>query len=382
MYFLSLKILYYWEIFLYNILNIWYYDINTLICIAMTQILEKILQYSIDQQASDIHICEWSPVTLRIKKHMSTLESAWNISKEAINSILHTLMNEDEVRVKSFLVQKDADFAYIFSNGSSFRVNAYMKIGKIAFSLRRIEAEAVSIEDLWLPEGVKKITKMKQGLVLITGPTGSWKSTSMISLLNEINLTRSEHIITVEDPIEFVFKNQKSLVSQREVWNDTQSFATALRSAMREDPDIIMIGEMRDRETVEAAMEMAETGHLVISTMHTSWSVQTVTRIINFFPPEIQNAVRYKLWDVLGWVLSQRLVQRADKQGITGIYELMFMTTGIKNLIREGTLNQIQSNIETGTQDGMVTMQKYAHKLEQEGIITKEAYEGFFDEVM
>ncbi len=346
----------------------------------MSQMLEKILTYWIQKKASDIHIAEGAPVTFRIKKKMSTLSESGDITKEAIQGILLTLMNENQARAKDFLQKKDADFAYTFKDGTGFRVNAYMKIGKIAFALRRIESEPLPMEALWLPEGVKKFTHMKQWLILVTWPTGSGKSTSMVSILNEINKNRSEHILTVEDPIEFVFKNDKSIFSQREVGNDTESFPAALRAAMREDPDVIMVGEMRDRETVEAAMEMAETGHLVISTMHTSGSVQTLTRIINFFPPEIQNAVRYKLGDVLGWVLSQRLVQKSDNSGIVGIYELMFMTTGIKNLIREWTLNQIKGNIETWMKDGMITMLRHAQQLEEQGIISKEAYEDFFQE--
>lgn len=343
-------------------------------------ILGSILKYAVKQKASDIHISGWKAISYRIKKHLVTMTDAGIIDDEKIKTILSLLMNENEERVKEFFKKKDEDFAYITDDGTSFRVNAFFKLWKISFVLRRIESDPIPMEKLGLPEWVSKFVDAKQWLILVTGPTGSWKSTSMISILNEINKTRWEHILTIEDPVEFVFKNDKSLFSQREIWNDTDSFTTALRAAMREDPDIIMVGEMRDKETVEAAMELAETGHLVISTMHTSWSVATITRLINFFPSDIQNSVRYKLWDVLSWVLSQRLVQKKDWTWIVWIYELMHMTTAIKSLIREWQLNQISQNIEMWRKDWMILMQAYAEELESRWIIEEEVYKNFFSE--
>lgn len=348
-----------------------------------TSILPNILKYAIDKKASDIHLSWDNYLSYRIQKRIITLKSAWIIKDISLKIVLLELMNNNQTRVKEFMEKKDADFAYIHKETwTSFRVNAFYKLGKIAFVLRRIESDPISMEKLWLPKWVNKFITAKQWLILITWPTGSWKSTSMISILNEINKTRSEHILTIEDPIEFVFKNDKCLFSQREVWNDTNSFATALKWAMREDPDIIVIWEMRDRETVQAAMEMAETWHLVISTMHTSGSVQTLTRLINFFPTDIQNSVKYKLWDVLSWVLSQRLVQKADWTGIVWIYEIMHMNTAIKSLIREWTLNQVKQNIEMWKKDWMILMQRYAEDLEEKWIITKESYIDFFDDDM
>jgi len=345
-------------------------------------ILGSILNYAIQQKASDIHISGWKPVSYRIKKHLVTMTQAWIIDEVKVKLILLKLMNENQERVKEFFKKRDADFAYTYDDGTSFRVNAFFKLWKISFVLRRIESDPIPMEKLGLPKGVSKFVHAKQWLILVTWPTGSWKSTSMISILNEINKSRWEHILTIEDPVEFVFKDDKSIFSQREIWNDTDWFHTALRAAMREDPDIIMVGEMRDRETVEAAMELAETGHLVISTMHTSGSVATITRLINFFPSDIQNSVRYKLWDVLSWVLSQRLIQRADGSGIVWIYELMHMTTAIKSLIREWQLNQIWQNIEMWRKDWMILMQAYADKLEAEWVINKESYKDFFQDDM
>ncbi len=345
-------------------------------------ILDSILNFSIQKQASDIHISEWKAISYRIKKKLSTMEAAWIINEVKVKVILLDLMNNNQERVKEFFKKKDADFAYISKDWTSFRVNAFFKLWKVSFVLRRIESEPIPMEKLWLPEWVKKFITAKQGLILVTGPTGSGKSTTMISILNEINKQRWEHILTIEDPVEFIFKDDKSIFSQREIWNDTEWFHTALRAAMREDPDIIMVWEMRDRETVEAAMELAETGHLVISTMHTSGSVATITRLINFFPSDIQNSIKYKLWDVLSWVLSQRLVQKADWSWIVWIFELMHMTTAIKSLIREWQLNQISQNIEMWRQDWMILMRAYADELEERWIIEKESYEDFFQDGM
>lgn len=247
-------------------------------------------------------------------------------------------------------------------------------------SLRIIENKTISINELWLPAWVKVFTELKQWLILVTWPTWSWKSTTMISIINEINKNRWEHILTIEDPVEFIFKDDKSIFSQREVWRDTWSFSNALRWAMREDPDIIMIWEMRDTETVKAALELAETWHLVISTLHTSSSVQTITRLLSFFPTEAQNGIRDKLADTLKWVLSQRLINRKDKVGRVWIYELMFVTSWIKNLIRTWVLNQIQWNIETWARQWMINMKKFADNLRDEWIIEESSYINYFKE--
>lgn len=244
------------------------------------------------------------------------------------------LLLGDDKKFQEFLVRHDMDFAYVSADGTPFRVNGFFKLGRIGFVLRRIERESKKMEDLGLPSGVSKILTSKQGLFLITGPTGSGKSTTMVSVIDRINEERQEHIITIEDPVEFIFTDKKSIFSQREVGRDTDSFVAAIRAAMREDPDIVMVGEMRDKETVEAAMNLAETGHLVFSTLHTSGSVQTINRLIQFFNPDIQSQVRVRLADSLLGVLSQRLLPRANEPGRVGIHELMFITPAIKNLIK------------------------------------------------
>ena len=251
-------------------------------------------------------------------------------------------------------------------------------MGKIGLALRRIPENIKNLVELGIPKSISKVLQAKQGLFLVTGPTGSGKSTTMASMLDAINEFRSEHILTIEDPIEYLFKNKKSIISQREVGRDTHSFTHAIRSAMREDADIIMIGEIRDAETMEIAMSLAETGHFVISTLHTSGSVQTISRMIQFFPTEIEEQIRTRIADSLVGVLSQRLVPRTDGTGRIAIREIMFATTAIRNLIHRGELTQMPNAIETSTEDGMITMRKYADTLRDRGIIEEKSYRGYF----
>lgn len=349
----------------------------------MSNNIWKILDFAIKKQASDIHISEWKPITIRVDWNLIILTEAWKITNDVIKKYTEELFNWNEFQIKNFYETHDVDFSYIDENNNAFRVNWFMRLWKISFVLRLINSSIKSMEELWLPKYVSKFTHLKQWLVLITWPTWSGKSTTMISILDEINKTRWEHIITIEDPIEFIFTDNKSIFSQRELWRDTDSFKKALKWAMREDPNIIMIWEMRDEETVRAALELAETWHLVISTLHTASSVQTINRLVSFFPSEVQNSVKDKLADTLQWVLSQRLIQKADNSWRIWIYELMFMTTWIKNLIRTWKFEQIQWNIETGSKYWMITMEKYAELLKNKWIVNEESYINYFkkDEV-
>lgn len=347
----------------------------------MASVIWPILDYTIKKWASDIHITQWSPISIRVQWVITKLDQAGIMDDQKIKILLSELFG-NQVDVDKFLDHRDADFAYVHTDGTPFRVNAFFKLNRTAFIMRMINGSPRSMEDLGLPEWVRKFTKAKQWLILVTWPTGSGKSTSMVSVLDHINRNRKEHIITIEDPVEFIFEDNNSIFSQREVGRDTKSFSNALRAAMREDPDIVMVWEMRDRETVEAAMELAETGHLVISTLHTAGSVQTLTRVVNFFHPELQHAVRYKLGDILFWVLSQRLIPKADGSWRVWIYELMFMTPGIKNLIRAGDLAQIANNIEMGQSEWMMTMKTYADKLAARWIVREEDYINYFADEM
>ena len=344
----------------------------------MTSMIEQILAHAINTKASDVHISEGDFIGFRVHGELSKFEQGGKITKELAHRLALELFMGDKEKLDEFLHRHDADFAYISADGTPFRVNGFFKLARIGFVLRRIERDAKKMEDLGLPEGVKKMLTAKQGLFLITGPTGSGKSTTMVSIIDRINETRNEHIITIEDPVEFIFTDKASIFSQREVGRDTDSFVAAIRAAMREDPDIVVVGEMRDKETVEAAINLAETGHLVFSTLHTSGSVQTVNRLVQFFHPDIQNQVRVRLGDSLLGVLSQRLIPKAEGHGRVAIHEIMYVTPAIKNLIKSGDLVQINNNIELGTQDGMISMKNSAIKLAEQGIVKEEDFMGYF----
>jgi twitching motility protein PilT len=339
--------------------------------------LEALLAHAIKISASDIHISEGEHLAFRVHGELGKLTQSPTLSIEQIEKLISELFKGDAIKIATFKERRDADFAYVSADGTPFRVNGFFKLGHIGFVMRRIERESKKMEDLGLPPGVSKILTAKQGLFLITGPTGSGKSTTMVSIIDRINEARREHIITIEDPVEFIFTDKNSIFSQREVGRDTESFVTAIRAAMREDPDIVMVGEMRDRETVEAAMNLAETGHLVFSTLHTSGSVQTINRLIQFFHPDIQNQVRVRLADSLLGVLSQRLIPKVEG-GRVGIHELMYITPAIKNLIKSGDLVQINNNIELGSQEGMIPMRNSADRLKDAGIVKEEDYIGYF----
>ena len=335
-----------------------------------------ILDYAIKNEASDIHMSEGEFIGFRIHGHIGKIEAAGRIPRDQMYRVGQDLFG-NEAAFKEFVERRDADFAHIAADGTPFRCNGFFKLGKMAFVLRRISRESKKLEDLKMPEGVQKALGFKQGLFLVTGPTGSGKSTSMVALVDRINEMRGEHIITIEDPVEFIFTPKKSVFSQREVGRDTKGFGAALRAAMREDPDIVIIGEMRDQETVEAAVNLADTGHLVFSTLHTSSAAQTVTRLIQFFPPELQHQAKSRLADAMVGVLSQRLIPKIGG-GRAAIHELMYMTPGIRNLIRTGDFVQINNSIRMGASEGMVSMRSTAQKLTDEGIVEASSWAGFF----
>jgi len=342
------------------------------------KIITKILNYWIKENASDIHIAEGFPISFRIHWKLNKLPDTSIISKEKMNIIVSELLKWNKEDINNFLRQKDIDFSFKNTDETSFRVNWFFKMWKPAFVLRKIEKEPLTIEKLWLPKWAWILPTLKQWLILVTWPTGSWKSTTMVAILEQINKTREEHIITIEDPIEFIFKNKKSIISQRELWKDTKNFHSALRAAMREDPDVIMVWEMRDKETVEAALELAETWHLVISTLHTSSAVQTIIRLLSFFPLESQNAVSEKIASSLQWIISQRLIPRANWIWRIWIYELLISNTWIINQIRMWKINQMQSSLETWARDWMITMKKFAEQLHEQWLIKKEDYIHYF----
>jgi len=316
--------------------------------------VNNLLQQTIELNASDLHLIVGSPPTIRIEGELKVLANSGILTPENIlEGLKQTLTGEQFERLN---VNKEIDFSLSFSEKARFRVNAYTQKGSLAVAFRSIPLIIPEIENLGLPKIVHNFTNLRQGLVLVTGPTGHGKSTTLAAILNEINKTRSCHIVTIEDPIEFLFKPIRSIISQREMRSDTHSWQVALRSVLREDPDVVLIGEMRDFETIASAITIAETGHLVFATLHTNSAAQTVDRIVDVFPEEQQSQVRLQLSSVLEAVFSQRLIA-AVPTGRVVAHEVMLGTTAIKTAIREGKTHQIDSIIQTSLEVGMFTLE-------------------------
>ncbi|MCD5382716.1 PilT/PilU family type 4a pilus ATPase [Candidatus Gracilibacteria bacterium] len=340
--------------------------------------IDKLLDAVIENGASDLHFGAGEKVALRINGSIEFINEIEQLSKKTMLKYVSTLMGNDKKIIERYKETKEMDCAYEHPSGVNFRVNLFYKRKKMAGVLRKIASQAMKIEDLGIPQSIKQLLKKNQGLLLVTGPTGSGKSTSMQSMLQFINETRVEHILTIEDPIEFIFTNDKSIFSQREVGTDTDSFHNALKAALREDPDIIMIGEMRDQETINAAMHLAETGHLVISTLHTSSAAQTISRLVSTYPSDEQDQVQSRLADALIGVLSQRLVKTVDGKGRIGLFEVLIVNTAVRNIIRTGDMGQMGNAMLSGRSEGMVRMFDYAEDLAAEGKIPHDCYQGFF----
>lgn len=332
--------------------------------------IDKILEIMMEKKASDLHLSSETIPRLRLHGEMVQIETMKALSNELISKIINEVIpqkNKDE-----FAARKDTDFAYEVAGIGRFRVNIFMDRMGVGAVLRQIPTKIPSMEDLNLPQGIKRFASLSKGLVLVTGPTGSGKSTTLAAIIDHINSTRSDHIITIEDPIEFVHPNKKCLVNQREIRTHTDSFKSALRAALREDPDIVLVGEMRDLETTEIAIETAETGHLVFGTLHTNTAVATIDRIINQFPAERQSQIRMMLSEALKGVIAQTLLKRSDKPGRVAALEIMASTPAISNCIREGKNTQIASAMQTGKRYGMQMLNEDLGRLVKEKIIAPE----------
>ena len=318
-----------------------------------------------NKKISDFHLRSGSPMAYRqtgeIVKVADTPVTAQDL-KDLI------AMNCNEKEVLKFEKTHELDSAVMLS-GLRFRANFYKTMNGPAAVLRRVESKIPDMDQFNLPQALYDIVDMHKGLVLVTGPTGSGKSTTLAAIVNEINKTRTSNIITVEDPVEFIHKDVQSIVSHREIGKQTESFASALKAALREDPDVIMVGEMRDLETVGLALTAAETGHLVFGTLHTSGAPETINRIIDVFPPEQQSQIRAQISTSLKMVVTQRLLKTKDGQGRVGAFEVMKCTPPIQNLIREAKIHQIPSIMQTAVRDGMVTMEKSLEELVKSGKI-------------
>jgi twitching motility protein PilT len=323
---------------------------------------------------SDLHLSGGESISYRINGEVVREEWAWKLSNETMEIILRQLFMENPQRFDKFLGDKEADFAYISKNGIPYRVNAFFKTSRVGVVLRKISWTPRKLEDLMfsdIADSIKKnVLTKKKWLFLVTGPTGAGKSTSLVAMLQEINKTRNENLLTIEDPIEFIFSPDKCIISQREIGHDTWSFANALRAAMREDPNIIFVGEIRDRETAESVLSLAETGHLVFSTLHTNSSSSTVNRYISFFPPEIQESISDRLASSLIGVQSQMLV-RSKMGNRVGIFEVMLNTTSIRNNIKKREVEQLDNIIETSSLIWMISLKKYAQRLIDKQIINE-----------
>lgn len=334
--------------------------------------LDDLLRFCAQQKASDLHLSAGLPPMVRVDGDIKRI-NAPVLETEDLRDMLYGIMTDEQV--KNFESDWEADFSMQLRDVARFRVNVFNQNRGMGAVFRTIPSKVLTLEELSAPEKFKELIEVARGLVLVTGPTGSGKSTTLAAMLNHINETKSEHILTVEDPIEFVHESKKCLVNQREVHRDTQSFANALRAALREDPDIILVGEMRDLETIRLALTAAETGHLVFGTLHTSSAAKTIDRIIDVFPGDEKQLVRSMLSESLRAVVAQALVKKVGG-GRAAAHEVLVGTSAVKNLIREDKVAQIYSMIQTGSQHGMQTLDQSLQRLVQQGVIDRASAAG------
>ena len=324
----------------------------------------------VKQKASDLHLTAGTPPMIRQKGALVPLERMPKLTPTDTREIIYAILNSSQRQ--RLETDWQIDFAYSVPGHGRFRVNAYFQRGTLAAAFRLIPSETVPLEKLGMPPVIRTFAKKPRGLVLVTGPTGSGKSTTLASIINEINETRDEHILTIEDPIEFLHNHKKCIVNQREVGADTQSFSNALRSVLRQDPDVILVGEMRDLETISIALTAAETGHLVFATLHTQSAPQTIDRIIDVFPAHQQDQVRVQLAATLQGVVTQNLVPTADQRGRTAALEILVPDDAVRNLIRQAKIEQIYSVMQTSSGRGMQTMEQSLADLTMRRVITSD----------
>jgi twitching motility protein PilT len=321
--------------------------------------IKKLLSFAINNTASDLHLSSGIPPMMRINGELQTVNIA-ALDQKTVRGLLYDIMTEQQRT--TFENALETDFSFEIPGLARFRINVFTESRGIAAAIRIIPSQISSLIQLNLPPGLKDLCQLSQGLVLVTGPTGSGKSTTLAALLDYINDNFHSHIITIEDPIEFVHQNKRSLIHQRELNRDTRSFSTALRSALREDPDVIFVGEMRDLETIRLALTAAETGHLVFSTIHTSSAAKTINRIIDVFPGDEKEMIRFMVSESLQAVISQTLLNKIQG-GREAAFEIMMCTPAIRNLIRENKIPQLYSCIQTGANSGMQTLDQHLKSL-------------------
>lgn len=329
--------------------------------------LEELLRQVVGQGGSDLHITVGVPPTVRKNGRLVKLSDE-SLTSAQTEVYIKQLVNE--VQMEELQKCGQVDFSFSADGIGRFRVNTFKQRGSFGAAIRLVNSSVKSMEELGLPSVVTELSRKTKGLILVTGPTGSGKSTTLASIINQINEERDCHILTLEDPIEYLHRHKKSIVNQREIGNDAVSYAAALKAALREDPDVILVGEMRDIDTISIAITAAETGHLVLSTLHTTGAASTIDRIIDVFTPHQQQQVRIQLSVILQGVISQQLLTRADKPGRAAAIEIMIATPAVKNLIREGKTHQIDSLIQTGAKFGMQSMDSSLVSLYKKGFIS------------
>lgn len=331
--------------------------------------LNELLDLTIREQASDLHLTVGIPPIIRVNGELVKIDTDKLLpfnTEEYVKEIL----NEEDYKI--YMSLGEIDTSYSVHGLGRFRVNIFKQRGTDALAIRVVALNIPTLSDLSFPAVIKELTEKQRGLVLVTGPTGSGKSTTLAAMINEINSTRAAHIITLEDPVEYLHKHNKSIINQREIGKDSLSYQNALKAVLREDPDVILVGEMRDIETISIAITAAETGHLVFSTLHTIGAAKTIDRIIDVFPPYQQQQIKIQLAAVLQGIISQQLLPRAFTSGRVAALEIMIATPAIQNLIREGKTHQIESAVQTGAKFGMKTMDMALTELYRKGFITND----------
>lgn len=330
--------------------------------------IKELLSKIIQEGASDLHIVVGMPPMMRLHGDLEPIPGYSPLRSEDSQELIYSVMNEEQVA--EFESEKECDMSFGIRGLSRFRLNVYRDRGSVVAAFRAIPYEVMSFEELGLPRVVADIAYRPLGLILVCGPTGSGKSTTLAAIIDRINRERQVHIITIEDPIEFLHIHNQSVINQREVHSDTKTFGSALKRVLRQDPDVILIGEMRDTETIQAALTVAETGHLVFATLHTNDALQSINRIVDVFPASQQDQVRTQLSFVLEGVVVQQLIPRADRPGRVLALEIMIPNPAIRALIRSQKIEQIPSMMEIGTGDGMMTMNQSLYRLSRRGAIT------------
>jgi twitching motility protein PilT len=320
------------------------------------QTVDTLLAQAVERGASDLHLTVGAPPAVRVRGELRVLEGAPPLDPDAARALLYRILTTEQQ--KRFEIDRQLDFSYGVPGLARFRVNVFQQRDSVAAAFRVVPDELKTLEQLGLPPGLRDLTTLPRGLVVVTGPTGSGKSTTLAALIDEINRTRSDHIITIEDPIEFVHRHKRCIVNQREIGTDATGFGAALRAALRQDPDVILLGEMRDLETISTALTAAETGHLVFGTLHTQSAPGTIARIIDVFPGNQQDQVRTQIAGSLQGVVTQALVPTADGAGRAAALEILIPDDAIRNLIRQGKVEQIYSYMQTGSRNGMQTMEQ------------------------